>query len=233
MKEIFDFNYRILRQKRNNFRISVNSSGGVTVSVPKRSSLKDITEFISRHEDFIKSSIEKQHRRHPEGLFGNAPDAPFLYHIGKKLPVIFQNTNIASLKNDSFILPEGLTQDEYKKIITELYRTLAKRYISTRAEEISHSVGIPYKKLRFAQSTSRWGSRSSSGTISFSVYLIAASPECIYHVIYHELAHTKEMNHSPKFYSILGSLEPNHRELQEKLHREYGKYLKNFKSNSN
>lgn len=109
---------------------------------------------------------------------------------------------------------------------------MAKTYITQRAEELSAAVGIKYKRLRFAQSTSRWGSRSSSGTVSFSVYLIGVSPECIDHVIYHELAHVKEMNHSENFYKVLEAWEPDHRERQKELKDTYGKWLRKFKPNA-
>ena len=233
MKEILGFNCSVLRQNRKSFRVSVSSSGRITLSVPKRATVKQITEFVKKQEVFIKNALTNQRALHDQGLFGEAPDAPFLYYIGKKLPVRFENVTTAELKTDCFILPEGLTVDEYRKIITELYRTAAKNYITVRAEELSKKVGISYKKLRFAASTSRWGSRSSSGTVSFSIYLIATPPECIDHVIYHEFAHTKEMNHSKKFYELLESFEPEHRERQAELHKVYGKYLHKFKPNSN
>ena len=233
MKEILGFNCTVRYQKKNLFRVSVSRNGRITLSVPKRATVKQITEFVRTQESFIKNALATQRSRHDQYLFGDDPDAPFLYYIGKKLPVRFENTTVASLNPDCFVLPKGLSADEYRKIITELYRPLAKSYITARAEVLSQKLGIPYKKLRFAQSTTRWGSRSSSGTVSFSVYLIATPPECIDHVIYHELAHTKEMNHSKKFYELLESFEPEHRERQAELHKVYGKYLHKFKPNSN
>ena len=232
MIEISGFKCRIIRSDRKNMRISVNSNGGICVSVPKKATAKQISDFVKQHSDFIKNAVIKQTSIHNTGIFGDEPNSPFLYYKGEKYPVIFTSTALATFDGKCFILPEGLTVDEQRSAISELYRPLAKEYISARAEELSRQVGLRYKRLRFAKNTSRWGSRSSSGTISFSIYLIATSPKCIDHVIYHELAHIKEMNHSMKFYKILDGWEPSHRERQKELSSVYGKWIRKFKPTS-
>ena len=128
--------------------------------------------------------------------------------------------------------PEGLTEAEQRKIVTELYRTLAKSYITVRVKELSDKTGLYPIRLRFAQNTSRWGSCSSTGTLSFSVYLIATPPECIDHVIYHELTHLREMNHGKKFYELLEAMEPEHRQRQRELNENFSKWLRSFKPTS-
>lgn len=232
MIEIAGFNCRLVRASRKSFRLTVSSSGGISVFVPKKASMKQITEFVTKNTEFIKSAVKKQRTNHNSALFGTDPNSPFLYYKGKKCPVTFTKSNRGTFGDELFTLPEGLTVDEYRKIITELYRPLAKEYVTARAEELSQKVGVRYARLRFAQNTSRWGSRSTSGTISFSVYLIAASPECIDHVIYHELAHVREMNHGDRFYKILDEWEPEHRDRQKELKDTYGKWIRKFKITS-
>lgn len=232
MIEIAGFSCRLIRASRKSIRISVNGSGGICVSAPKRASMKQITEFVEANSEFIRSAVTKQQTRHDSGLFGSDTESPFLYYKGRKIPVCFTKTPLSTFNGEQFILPEGLTVVQYRKIITELYRPLAKSYITARAEELSAKVGLKYKQLRFAQNTSRWGSRSTTGTISFSVYLIATPPEYIDHVILHELAHVKEMNHSEKFYKILDGWEPEHRARQKELTDNYGKWVRKFKVTS-
>lgn len=232
MIEIAGFNCRLVRADRKTMRISVNGSGGISVFVPKKAMLKQITEFVNKNSEFIKGAVKRQQTKHDSGIFGDDPNFPFLYYKGEKIPVIFEKTNRATFDGKRFVLPDGITTDQQRKIITELYRPLAKAYITARVEAISASVGMQYKRLRFAQNTSRWGSRSATGTVSFSVYLIAAAPECIDHVIYHELAHIKEMNHSVKFYKILDGWDPDHRARQKKLSDTYGKWIRKMKPTS-
>ncbi|MCL2338623.1 MAG: M48 family metallopeptidase [Proteobacteria bacterium] len=62
------------------------------------------------------------------------------------------------------------------------------------------------KNIAVRDTSSRWGSCSSSGTISFSWRLAFAPPEVMRYVIMHELAHKKHMDHSPKFWRQVSEL---------------------------
>jgi hypothetical protein len=72
-------------------------------------------------------------------------------------------------------------------------------------------------KLRY--NYSKWGSCSSSNSISLSTRLIFAPKEVVDYVIIHELAHLIEMNHSAKFWNIMRAILPDF-ELKEKWLRE-------------
>lgn len=62
------------------------------------------------------------------------------------------------------------------------------------------------KKIAAHDTTSRWGSCSSSGTISFSWRLAFAPPHIMRYVICHECAHLREMNHSVAFWALTANL---------------------------
>ena len=67
----------------------------------------------------------------------------------------------------------------------------------------------PPARLRISSARRRWGSCSSSGTLSFSWRLLAAPDFAIDYVIAHELAHLREMNHSPRFWAEVARLMPD------------------------
>ena len=234
MKEIAGFTCRLVRQKRKSLRLTVSANGRINVYAPKRAPMSQITEFVNSHRKFLLANVPKQIQKHNLGIFGEDSENPFVPYLGKKLPVIFSpDPDIKpAMTEEHLLLPDGLCADDYRKIITELYRPLTKAYVSRRLPEISAEVGISYQKLRIAATVSRWGSCSSRGTLSFSVYLIAAPEKCIDHVIRHELAHRKEMNHSGKFYEVLAAMEPDHRELKAELSGNYGKWMRKMKLTS-
>lgn len=66
--------------------------------------------------------------------------------------------------------------------------------------------GMMYRKLRITGARSRWGSCSAVGTISLSCYLMLVPSRLMDYVILHELAHTEEMNHGPRFWELLDSM---------------------------
>ena len=79
-----------------------------------------------------------------------------------------------------------------------------------RVAVASHTaaLGIPARRIAIRDTKSRWGSCSSTGTLSFSWRLIMAPPFVLDYLAAHEVAHLKELNHSNRFWKLLRELCP-------------------------
>lgn len=95
----------------------------------------------------------------------------------------------------------------FQKILTECTTTCARIKIKEQP---------PLKLLRMKK---RWGSCTNEGTIILNPELVAAPKDCVEYVIFHELCHIKEHNHSKKFYSLLERVCPNWQTLRLKLNQ--------------
>ncbi len=62
------------------------------------------------------------------------------------------------------------------------------------------------RKIVIRDTVSRWGSCSSTGTMSFSWRLALAPVDVMRYVVMHELAHVKHMDHSPEFWATVREL---------------------------
>jgi predicted metal-dependent hydrolase len=69
-------------------------------------------------------------------------------------------------------------------------------------------LGVPIKRIAIRDQTSRWGSCSTTGVISYSWRLIFAPPFVLDYIAAHEVAHLVEMNHSPRFWALVERLYP-------------------------
>jgi len=73
--------------------------------------------------------------------------------------------------------------------------------------------------VRFRRQKSRWGSCTAKGALNLNTCLVFLPTELARHIILHELAHTKHLNHGQGFWKLLFSMEENALALDKRLRR--------------
>ena len=84
----------------------------------------------------------------------------------------------------------------------------AKRDLEVRVSAHTKKLALRCKRIAVRDQTSRWGSCSTTGVLSFSWRLILAPPLILDYVAAHEAAHLAEMNHGPKFWALVKKAMP-------------------------
>ena len=97
------------------------------------------------------------------------------------------------------------------------YRNLAREVLGARTGYYARKMGVTYGRISIREQKTRWGSCSSAGNLNFNWKLVLMPPALLDYVVVHELAHRKEMNHSPRFWAIVEKELPDYCNRREKL----------------
>lgn len=93
----------------------------------------------------------------------------------------------------------------------------ARDYLPYRLDYYAKLYGYSYDKFRLSHANTRWGSCSSSRTISLNIGLMKLPEVLRDYVILHELAHLNHMDHSKAFWAEVGSHDKNYKNHEKKL----------------
>lgn len=108
-----------------------------------------------------------------------------------------------------------------------LYRDKAREIFEQKVSYYAQMMGVSYGRIAIRDQKTRWGSCSGEGNLNFNWRLIFAPAGVLDYVVVHELAHRKEMNHSPRFWRVVEDTMPEYRKYQKWL-KENGRGLHRY-----
>lgn len=203
---------KIYRSKRKTLSISVNKEGEVVVRAPLYLKEEKIYKFIEEKQAWITKSLAKidsKNRFKEDFDFKN-----FIYLLGEKQSINDFNMAVGKIATKP---SKTQTKDSFDVVYEKLYKDYAKKYLPKRVEEIAKATGLHYKDLKICKSKRIWGSFNKDDTMKLNFKLIILPKPLIDYVIIHELCHGVQLNHSPKFWALVGQALPNYKRLKKEL----------------
>lgn len=208
--------YRLRRARRRSVGLVVNRDG-LTASAPRWVSIADIEAFIREKAQWIYERIaEHERRRRP----------PFEWRIGARLPVLDREHEIVCSPGATGILDgrvavaPSLAQSPsaLRESVLGALKGHALDLFATRVRHFAAQIGSPPLAVRLSNARTRWGSCHSDGRILLNWRLLHFRLPIIDYVVAHEIAHLREMNHSPRFWRVVEHLYPDYRAARRELH---------------
>jgi predicted metal-dependent hydrolase len=97
----------------------------------------------------------------------------------------------------------------------------ARDLIHWRLEHFNRHYGFAYNRVAIRNQSTRWGSCSSNRNLNFNYRITLLTPELQDYLIVHELCHLAEMNHGPRFWSLVGETIPDYKKLSKQLRADH------------
>lgn len=201
--------------KSHAIRVSITPNGTLRASMPPYAPLFTLKRMIKSSREELRAMLEKERPSYKleHGMeIGKSHKLVVVW--GSKTSVKRSGQHIVLHLEDGDKLTDPHVERMVRDAIINALRLEAKSYLSKRLKYLAEQLECSYETVRFSHASSRWGSCSSTGTISLNIALMKLPHELIDYVLIHELCHTKQMNHSDRFWRLVEDADPSY-----KLHR--------------
>ncbi len=215
--------YQLRRSKRRTIGLSIDQRG-LRIAAPQRARLGDIEKLIREHGQWVLDKLADWRERPPPSQL-DIVDGSVISVLGEALTVTVTPLGRARwqfVDNKLHLWPSATV--DARQLLEKALREKARALFVDRLALYAPRLGVAAPALRLSSAKTRWGSCSHHGGISLNWRLIFMPLPLIDYVVCHELAHLREMNHSPRFWSVVEQLCPDWRALRSEL-RQLGRQL--------
>jgi len=114
-------------------------------------------------------------------------------------------------------LPADASAAQIRDAVQSWLQRQARRVFEERCAIYAQRIGVQMKRLGLSSAQTRWGSASVDGSVRLNWRLIHFGLPTIDYVVAHELAHLRHMDHSPRFWDVVGSVIPDYKRARGRL----------------
>jgi predicted metal-dependent hydrolase len=215
--------YALKRSSRRSIGFAIDSNG-LMITAPRWVTLADIETAISEKQRWIFTKLAEWQNRVEQRALPRVEwkDGALVPYLGQPVRVSL-GTASGALEFDAqqaalaVPLPRDADPQQIKDRVQGWLQNEAKRLFGERLDIYAQKLGASYRAYALSSAATRWGSCSSDGKIRLNWRLIHFPLSIIDYVVAHELAHLREMNHSPRFWQTVESIFPEFREARQNL----------------
>ncbi|WP_338845450.1 SprT family zinc-dependent metalloprotease [Massilia sp. W12] len=193
---------------------------GLTVTAPNGMPLPTVEAALRSKQDWIVDKLAQRAAHTPQQEFVWADGVSFPY-LGRtlRLQAARGAAQPAHLEGDvlRLQLPGEASPEKLKRRVHTWLQAQAGDYLEKRLAHWAQQMQIGYAGMRLNAARTQWGSCSAQGVIALNWRLIHFDPALVDYVLVHELAHRQEMNHSPRFWAVVGTYFPAYKAAREQL----------------
>jgi predicted metal-dependent hydrolase len=206
------------------YRLTLRKDGVAVATIPARGSEREARAFVAQHRGWLERARARQARR-PRPAASWTVGTPVLWR-GELREI--RAAEAADLRGAAVrpvvclaadVFPVRAWEGDLRPVLEAQFARRARIELPARAWELAAETAVALKQVTVRNQRSRWGSCSAAGVVSLNWRLVQTPESVRDYIIYHELMHLKEMNHSSRFWARVAEVCPGWREAERWLKR--------------
>ncbi|MFA6000765.1 MAG: SprT family zinc-dependent metalloprotease [Thermoleophilia bacterium] len=206
-------------------RLNMTPQNGLVIVVPAGFNRKRLPDILREKKNWIENArrwADEQRLLKPPMLI-TRPDTISLEAINEVWTVFYRSTGGArtsAREHSDFRLLVSGDADQIAASTMALRRWTsrkARNYLIPWLENLSIELEMPFADAAVRNQSTRWASCSPEKNISLNQKLLLLPERLVHYVLVHELCHTVHLNHSKRFWALVGRKEPEFKTLRHEL----------------
>jgi predicted metal-dependent hydrolase len=201
-----------------NYRLTLRRNGVAVATIPARGTEREAQRFVAEQHAWLTRARARQAKK---------PRSAEVWSLGttvlwRGLMTEIRGTNtsakpVVSLAADTFRV--ATLERDLRPTLEAHFARRARLELPGRTWELAAETGVEVKQVAVRNQRSRWGSCSANGTISLNWRLVQTPDFVRDYIIYHELMHLREMNHSERFWARVAEVCPGWQDAERWIKR--------------
>jgi predicted metal-dependent hydrolase len=226
--------YELRRSRRRSIGFVVGAEG-LSVSAPKWVGVGDIETALREKAGWILRKLQEQRERGQRLAAAKVDwrDGTTIPFLGESVILLLDGRTTGAVLHTAEAtlpgiprltlhlgLPPSATPEQIRDAVQSWLQRQARRVFEERCALFTARLGVRMKRLSLSSAATRWGSASADGSVRLNWRLIHFGLPVIDYVVTHELAHLREMNHSPAFWDVVRQALPDYESARGALRQE-------------
>ncbi len=225
--------FALRRARRRSIGFVVGTEG-LSVNAPRWVTLADIERALRDKSAWILRKLAEQRERGQRLQAARVDwrDGTCLPYLGGQLVIVLDPKARGAVLHPGVVsaddgtpaaarlhigAPQGAGPGQIRDLVQSWLQRQARQVFEERCRHFGEQLGVRCTRISLSSAQTRWGSASASGAIRLNWRLIHFGLATIDYVVAHELAHLREMNHSPRFWEVVRSVMPDYEQAMGRL----------------
>lgn len=210
---------QVNRTKRKTIQIKLLAPDQLQIAAPTRTTLSQLETMVLTKAEWIVKQAEKLEALSAATINSAVAEGAQVLYLGNPYTIVVKKATQPEVYCYNSVMAISCPLDDSRTaelILKDWYLTSAVTIFKEKTSFWAPRLGVTPQRITIKDQKTRWGSCSSTRTITYNWRVVMAPPAVLDYLVVHELSHMLVPNHSPKFWHLVETILPDY-----KIHRKW------------